>query len=129
MSMTTKLFFCGRGPYENHSWAKLMDEAVFRDLASVSLAEAGVGPDRAFETCRIERHNGEEEDSRVYIWGADEPGFDANDYGEQTGLLVVLDGVEIYNTLTHIEEDGDLEDVCDDDDDKEDDKEDDSDDL
>ncbi len=109
--MDKRLFFCGRGPFEEPgAWAKLMNQAEFREYLSNSLFTAGVGSDRAFKTCRVEIHKGTEEDSRIYIWGEDEPGFQADHFGDKEGLVVELDGKVVFDNTVPCEDEDDEED-------------------
>jgi hypothetical protein len=106
-----KVFFCARTGFdEPGAWCELWDEAKVREYVTESLRKAGVGADTPFKTLRVEIHRGSEEDGRLYIWGEDQPGFQAGDYGDHEGLKVEVDGVVVYNDLRPAGDDGEIAD-------------------
>lgn len=109
--MADKIFFCGRGPCEQPgAWAQLWSEGKVREYLKDSLAKAGVS-DRPFERLRVERHQAlDQDDTRVYIWGEDQPGISCEDYGQHEGLRVEIDGVVVYNDLRPAGDEDDLAD-------------------
>jgi hypothetical protein len=99
MSSERKLFMCGTSGVDNPgAWTKLWTEAEARDYVSESLKKAG-WTGKPLKTFTIERHPGEYEDSRIYIWGEDEPGFVDLQQGFHKGVKVEVDGVVVYNDL------------------------------
>lgn len=93
-----KLFFCGTAGFDNPgAWCKQMTEAEARDMVSVSLGKAG-WEGKPLSRFRVERHV-EGEDSKVYVWGEDEPRFQGDDYGLHVGVRVEVDGEVVYNDL------------------------------
>jgi hypothetical protein len=74
-------------------------------VSTLSLDKANVSTERTFKTCRVEIHKGDEEDSRIYIWGEEQPGFQADDLGNKTGLVVELDGKVVYDDTVELEDD------------------------
>ncbi len=104
-----KIFFCARTGFdEPGAWCELWDEERVREYVSESLKKAGVAGDMAVKTLRVEIHRGS--DGRIYIWGENQPGFQAGDYGEHEGLKVEVDGVVVYNDLKPAGDDDELED-------------------
>jgi hypothetical protein len=99
-----KIFFFARGPMDNtRAWAELWDRKKATDYIKTQLKEAGL-EDRPFESYRVERHSDDGE-VRVWSWGESSPSATFDDYGSQKGLLVELDGKEVFNNLEEIEED------------------------
>ena len=56
---------------------------------------------KPFKSFYVERHNNEGEVA-VMSWGENSPGVDMDDYGDSEGLLVKLDGEEVFNSLKEI---------------------------
>jgi hypothetical protein len=52
---------------------------------------------------RIECHEGDQTD--IFIWGEDFPGFQGDDYGLQKGVLFEVNGETILNTLEEVNPD------------------------
>lgn len=100
-----KLFFCGRSGCDSPgAWSQMMTEEKARDMVSVSLEKAGWPADKPIGKFHIERHPGDDEDSRIYIWGFDQASHDADDTGVHVGTTVEIDGVMVYNDLKPHEE-------------------------
>ncbi len=100
MSDEKKLFFCGRAGCDSPgAWSQMMTEEKARDMVSVSLEQAGWPDDKPIKRFRVERHPGNDEDSRLYVWGEDMASFDADDTGFHVGTCVEIDGVVVYNDL------------------------------
>lgn len=95
-----KLFFCGTAGFDNPgAWSKLMTEEEAREFGSVDEAlMRAKWLEKPLKTFCIERHV-EGEDSRVYIWGEEEPGFSDLDAGQHVGYKVEIDGVLVYSDL------------------------------
>ena len=107
-----KLYFCGRAGCDSPgAWARMMSEAEARDMVSPCLEKAGWA-DKPIAKFRVEVHPGDDTDTRVHIWGEDEPGFQGDDYGLHRGIKVEVDGVVVYNDLVPSDEseEGDHED-------------------
>lgn len=95
-----KIFFCARTGFdEPGAWCELWDEATVREYVGESLKRAGVPKDAPLKTLRVEIHRESEEAGRLYIWGEDQPGFQAGDHGTHEGLLVEVDGEVVYSDL------------------------------
>lgn len=98
MAAVKKLFLCGKAGFDNPgAWSRMMTEAEARDMVSVSLEEAG-WKDKPLSKFRVERH-AEDEDTRIYIWGEEEPGFQGDDFGLHVGTKVEIDGKVVFNNL------------------------------
>ncbi len=95
-----KLFFCGTAGFDNPgAWCKMMSEAeALGDMMSVPLKLAG-WEGKPVNKLRVERCPGENEDTKVYIWGEEEPGFQADNYGQHVGTKVEVDGKVVYNDM------------------------------
>jgi hypothetical protein len=103
-----KIFLFVRGPLDNAiSWAELWTQRQAEDYVKHDLAKAGV-LGKPFESYRVERHR-EESEVSILIWGEDSPSVQLDDYGDKKGLLVKLDGKEVFSNLRPIEDDEEVE--------------------
>lgn len=111
MSAEKKLWFCGRGPCDSPgAWASLWDEAELRDFFKTDKLVTAHLP-KKFSTLRVESHHAlDEGDTRVYIWGEKQPGFQNDDYGQHKGIKIEVDGKVVYNDLKPA---GDADDLAD----------------
>ena len=119
-----KIFFLANGPMDNpRAGAELWDREKATKFVERFLKEAGVA-DKRFDSFRIESHvaDGYEDDGSSIMmmsWGQDSPSIQFDDHGDQVGLLVELDGQEVFNNLKPVRDDeGDEEDEEDEEDGK-----------
>ncbi len=99
-----KIFFYAYGPLdEPKSWAELWDRKQAIEYVEQFLKQAGV-EGRPFNSYRVEIHK---DDGNVQIrsWGESSPSVQFDDYGGQKGLLIELNGEEVFNNLEEINED------------------------
>lgn len=99
-----KIFFYAKGPLEPRAWAELWDRKKAKEFVASYLKDAKADS-KPFESFRVESHGDSDGDARIMSWGEDSPGADLADYGSQKGLLVELDGKEVFNNLEEIDED------------------------
>lgn len=98
-----KIFFHARGPMDfATAWAELWDREKATDYVKHQLKEAGL-EGRHFDSYRVERHMDAGE-VRIWSWGESAPSVQFEEYGGSKGLLVELDGKEVFNNLVEIEE-------------------------
>lgn len=102
-----KIFFCAKtGWDEPGAWAALWTEEelreFFRTHSKKRIHEAVSG--KPFKKVRVELLYGDDDrNGRIYVWGEDEPSFDANDHADHEGLRIWLDGEEVYNDFRPFE--------------------------
>jgi hypothetical protein len=100
-----KLYFCGKAGIDNPgAWAKMMSEEDARGMVSPCLERAGWPEGKPISRFRVEVHPGGDGDTRVHVWGEEEPGFQGDDYGLHEGIKVEVDGAVVYNDLKPSEE-------------------------
>jgi hypothetical protein len=95
-----KIFFVGTTGINARAYSKYMEEAEVHYLLRGILKESKL-EDRSFLKLRVEVHGDPESDneSRIYIWGEVEAGFQSDDFGGHIGTRIIMDGVEVFNNL------------------------------
>ena len=89
-----KIFFYAKGFL---AWAEMWDREKAAKYVESYLKEAGV-VDEPFQSFRIEKcYEGGE--ARIMSWGESSPVADLNDFGDEKGLRVELDGEEVFNSM------------------------------
>ena len=92
-----KIFFYAKGSLDLMAWAEMWDREKAAKYVESYLKEAGV-VDEPFQSFRIEKcYEGGE--ARIMSWGESSPVADLNDFGDEKGLRVELDGKEVFNSM------------------------------
>jgi hypothetical protein len=102
--LDNRVWLCFRGPYDVSAWAALWSRAKLLEfLAGHEIAEAVIKDHPNFESIRIERHPGEDDDDgRIYSWGEKEPHAEGPDT-QHKGTLVYVDGKLVFSNIEFVD--------------------------
>ncbi len=105
MADTKKLWFCGRDGLDGGAWADLWTLKQVRDFFKGNEAVEPHLPKKAFKTLRVKRCFGQDgDDSRLFVWGETQPGFQNGDLQAHVGTYVEVDGKVIFDDIVEEEE-------------------------